>query len=188
MVSGSSESRVPTRLVARRVARERTSAGRPAGGNSSAWRRRRGLPKFLTQLPLRLEEGTVEWAGAGSGRPCPAPHDLGNGALALARASARPGALLRPERAEAATEIARLDDTLLVMCRSGGRSAVAVNRLAKAGFENVYNVTDGMVGDVVMSPESVFLGQRLVDGWKNSGLPWTYDVDPGRMLLPAAQQ
>jgi rhodanese-related sulfurtransferase len=74
------------------------------------------------------------------------------------------------------------------MCWSGGRSAVAVNRLAKAGFENVYNVTDGMVGDVVMSPESVFLGQRLVDGWKNSGLPWTYDVDPGRMLLPAAQQ
>ena len=26
------------------------------------------------------------------------------------------------------------DDTILVMCRSGGRSAMAVNMLAKAGF------------------------------------------------------
>ena len=47
--------------------------------------------------------------------------------------------------------------------------------------------TDGMEGDVVNSPDSVFLGQHLVNGWKNSGLPWTYDVDPRRMILPAAQ-
>jgi hypothetical protein len=31
---------------------------------------------------------------------------------------------------------------------------------------------------------SVFRGQRMVNGWKNSGLPWTYDVDPKRMVLP----
>ena len=29
------------------------------------------------------------------------------------------------------------DDTILVMCRSGGRSAMAVNALAKAGFTQV---------------------------------------------------
>jgi rhodanese-related sulfurtransferase len=84
-------------------------------------------------------------------------------------------------------KVARPDDTLLVMCRSGGRSALAVNLLAKAGFKNVYNITDGMEGDVVKSPDSVFRGQRLVNGWKNSGLPWTYDVEPTRMVLPAAQ-
>lgn len=33
------------------------------------------------------------------------------------------------------------------MCRSGGRSAAAVNLLAGAGFTNVYNITDGMEGD-----------------------------------------
>jgi rhodanese-related sulfurtransferase len=81
-------------------------------------------------------------------------------------------------------QVAKPDDTLLVMCRSGGRSAMAVNLLAAAGFKNVYNITDGMEGDPVQDPDSVFRGQRLVNGWKNSGLPWTYDVDPARMLLP----
>ena len=76
------------------------------------------------------------------------------------------------------------NDTLLVMCRSGGRSAIAVNLLAKAGFKNVYNITDGMEGDAVKDPNSVFNGQRLVNGWKNSGLPWTYDANPDRMVLP----
>jgi len=81
-------------------------------------------------------------------------------------------------------KVAGPDDTLLVMCRSGGRSAMAVNLLAKAGFRNVYNITDGMEGDAVKDPNSVFSGQRLVNGWKNSGLPWTYDLDPDRIVLP----
>ena len=44
-------------------------------------------------------------------------------------------------------------DTLMVMCRSGGRGAMAVNLLAQAGFKQVYNVTDGMEGDTVEDPE-----------------------------------
>jgi rhodanese-related sulfurtransferase len=67
------------------------------------------------------------------------------------------------------------------MCRSGGRSAMAVNLLAQAGFKNVYNITDGMEGDAVKDPASVFMGQRLVNGWKNSGLPWTYKTDTAQM-------
>lgn len=86
---------------------------------------------------------------------------------------------------ERVQKVAGPDDTLLVMCRSGGRSAMAVNLLAKAGFRNVYNITDGMEGDSVKDPNSVFNGHRLVNGWKNSGLPWTYDLDPDRMVLPA---
>jgi rhodanese-related sulfurtransferase len=81
-------------------------------------------------------------------------------------------------------KIAKPGDTLLVTCRSGGRSAMAVNALAKAGFKNVYNITDGFEGDAVKNPDSVFNGQRLVNGWKNSGLPWTYEADPARMVLP----
>jgi len=61
---------------------------------------------------------------------------------------------------------------------------MAVNLLANAGFRNVYNITDGMEGDEVKDPDSVFDGQRLVNGWKNSGLPWTYKIDPERMVLP----
>ena len=81
-------------------------------------------------------------------------------------------------------KIAKPGDTLLVMCRSGGRSAMGVNALAKAGFSNVYNITDGFEGDAVKDPGSVFNGQRMVNGWRNSGLPWTYKADPVRMVLP----
>jgi rhodanese-related sulfurtransferase len=72
-------------------------------------------------------------------------------------------------------------DTLLVMCRSGGRSAMAVNTLAEAGFTNVYQIVDGMEGDVITDPESVFKGQHLMNGWKNSGNPWTYQPEPRQM-------
>ena len=75
-------------------------------------------------------------------------------------------------------------DTLLVMCRSGGRSALSINLLAQAGFKNVHNIFDGMEGDLVKDPESLFNGKRLKNGWKNSGLPWSYDIDPKKMCLP----
>lgn len=82
------------------------------------------------------------------------------------------------------SEVVKPDDTLMVMCRSGGRSAIAVNLLAKAGFKHVYNIIDGMEGDAVEDPDSVFVGQRLKNGWKNSGCPWTYKLTPDRMVLP----
>jgi rhodanese-related sulfurtransferase len=91
---------------------------------------------------------------------------------------------LLPDFVSRVSEVAKPKDTLLVMCRSGGRSAIAANMLAKAGFTNVYNITDGMEGDAVKNPDSLFVGQRLVNGWKNSGSPWTYDLTPDRMLLP----
>ena len=81
-------------------------------------------------------------------------------------------------------KMAKPGDTLLVMCRSGGRSAMAVNKLAEAGFKRVYNITDGMEGDLVEDPDSVYRGQRMKNGWKNSGVPWTYEPAPDRMLLP----
>ena len=43
-----------------------------------------------------------------------------------------------------------------------------------------------MEGDSVDEPESVCQGQRLVNGWKNSGLPWTYKIDPARLVFPPA--
>jgi rhodanese-related sulfurtransferase len=91
-----------------------------------------------------------------------------------------------PDFVSRASEVAKPDDTLMVMCRSGGRSAMAVNALAKAGFKHVYNIIDGMEGDAVEDSASVFLGQRLKNGWKNSGCPWTYKLTPDRMVLPKA--
>jgi rhodanese-related sulfurtransferase len=76
------------------------------------------------------------------------------------------------------------EDTILVMCRSGGRSAMAVNALAKAGFTKVHNIIDGFEGDKVEDPESVFHGQRVRNGWKNSA-PWTYKLDHKLVWLPS---
>ena len=79
------------------------------------------------------------------------------------------------------SQVAKPDDTLMVMCRSGGRSAIAVNFLAKAGFKNVYNIIDGMEGDGNGDSEST-----PQSGWKNSGCPWTKKLTPDRMVLPKA--
>jgi len=79
-------------------------------------------------------------------------------------------------------------DTLLVMCRSGDRSAMAVNALAKAGFVNVYNIIDGMEGDMVDDPKSKHHGKRMKNGWKNCGSPWTYGVNPKQTCLPSVRK
>ncbi len=79
-------------------------------------------------------------------------------------------------------EIAQPTDVLLVTCRSGGRSAMAVNQLAAAGFTKAYNIVDGVEGDLVQDPESVFHGKRMKNGWKNSA-PWVYSIDPEKIIL-----
>lgn len=78
--------------------------------------------------------------------------------------------------------VAKPEDTIMVTCRSGGRSAIACNLLAQAGFKKVYNIIDGMEGDGNGDSASVPQG-----GWKNSGCPWTKKLTPDRMVLPKAQ-
>ena len=78
-------------------------------------------------------------------------------------------------------------DTVLVMCRSGGRSAMAVNRLAEAGYTALYNVIDGMEGDKIDDPESVYHGKRMKNGWKNAA-PWTYALDPALVWIPKGEE
>lgn len=82
--------------------------------------------------------------------------------------------------------LAKADDLLLVTCRSGDRGAMAVNQLAKAGFTNAYNIVDGVEGDKVDDPESVFFGKRMRNGWKNSA-PWVYGYDPEKIILKEGQ-
>ena len=91
-----------------------------------------------------------------------------------------------PDFASRVSQVAKPNDTLMAMCRSGGRSAIAVNFLAKAGFKNVYNIIDGMEGDANGDSESVAQAQPLKDGWKNLGCPWTKKLTPERMVLPKA--
>jgi rhodanese-related sulfurtransferase len=92
------------------------------------------------------------------------------------------GPQVNPDFVAEVESIAGPNDTLLLTCRSGGRSAMAVNALAKAGFKKAYNIVDGMEGDKVDDPQSVFHGKRMKNGWKNSA-PWAYDLDPEQFIL-----
>jgi len=75
------------------------------------------------------------------------------------------------------------DAILLLFCRSGDRSARAVDMLAKAGYTKAYTITDGFEGDMVTDPENVFVGKRMKNGWKNAGLPWTYKIERQQVLV-----
>jgi len=74
------------------------------------------------------------------------------------------------------------EDAVIVMCRTGGRSAKAADRLAKAGYTNVYSIIEGFEGDVSEAEEDK--GRRTVNGWKNAGLPWSYELDKEKVYLP----
>ncbi len=71
--------------------------------------------------------------------------------------------------------------TIILMCRSGDRSANAANLMIKAGYTNVYSVVDGFEGDI--AKEGDRKGQRAINGWKNAGLPWTYKMNKKVMYL-----
>ena len=82
-----------------------------------------------------------------------------------------------------AKKVFKPTDTIMVMCRSGARSAMCVNKLAKAGFTKVYNIYDGFEGDKVKDKNSPQYGKRAKNGWRNSGAPWTYDLDTSLIYL-----
>jgi rhodanese-related sulfurtransferase len=59
------------------------------------------------------------------------------------------------------------DRPVVLICRSGKRSAEAGEALLKAGVKHVYNVTHGFEGDI---DEHHHRG--TVNGWRFDNLPW----------------
>ncbi|WP_085316582.1 rhodanese-like domain-containing protein [Derxia lacustris] len=59
---------------------------------------------------------------------------------------------------------------LLLLCRSGKRSALAAEAATKAGFANAFNVLEGFEGEI---DEAHQRGRS--DGWRFRGLPWIQD-------------
>jgi len=64
------------------------------------------------------------------------------------------------------------ETTIIMMCRSGSRSAAAADLMAKRGYKNVYTMVDGFEGDMDKKT-----GRRSLNGWKNADLPWTYKFE-----------
>ena len=73
-------------------------------------------------------------------------------------------------------------DRVILICRSGDRSARAADLLANAGYTQVYSITDGFEGDA--AKEGPKAGQRVVNGWKNAGLPWSYKLEKQKRYFP----
>lgn len=59
------------------------------------------------------------------------------------------------------------DKTILLLCRSGKRSALAAEAAKKAGFTDVFNVLEGFEGEIDAQQH-----RGSADGWRYRGLPW----------------
>ena len=66
------------------------------------------------------------------------------------------------------------DTPIILMCRSGSRSAKAANLLYEMGYRNVYSLVDGYEGDKAKA--GPLKGQRVKNGWRNAGLEWSYKI------------
>ena len=73
------------------------------------------------------------------------------------------------------------NDPIVLICRSGDRSAMSADLLGRYGYTNVWSVVDGFEGD--MAKEGPNKGKRAVNGWKNIGLPWSYNVDQNKVTM-----
>ncbi|MDM0014664.1 rhodanese-like domain-containing protein [Variovorax sp. J22P168] len=59
---------------------------------------------------------------------------------------------------------------VLLLCRSGKRSALAAEAAAKAGFRHVFNVLEGFEGEIDAAQH-----RGAADGWRFHQLPWIQD-------------
>jgi rhodanese-related sulfurtransferase len=59
------------------------------------------------------------------------------------------------------------DKPILLLCRSGKRSALAAEAAKKAGFTDVFNVLEGFEGEIDAQQH-----RGGADGWRHRGLPW----------------
>jgi len=59
---------------------------------------------------------------------------------------------------------------VLLLCRSGKRSALAAESATKAGFTQVSNICEGFEGELDAQQQ-----RGHGDGWRFHGLPWVQD-------------
>ncbi|MGF6528876.1 rhodanese-like domain-containing protein [Variovorax sp. PvP013] len=62
------------------------------------------------------------------------------------------------------------DAVVLLLCRSGKRSALAAEAATKAGFRHVFNVLEGFEGEIDAARQ-----RGGADGWRFRRLPWIQD-------------
>lgn len=122
-----------------------------------------GMPTLVdAHVPFLLEAARPQWDDATSSfKLSPNPDFV----AAVARRLAQKG-------------LGR-DAVVVVLCQGGLRAARATDALTHAGYMTVYTVIDGFEGDPVA--DGPMKGARVVNGWRNAGLPWTTKLDRTKM-------
>lgn len=78
-----------------------------------------------------------------------------------------PGAVPNPDFVAQLAAIARPDQVLLFLCRSGVRSRHAARLATEHGFAHSYDILEGFEGDKDADGH-----RKSVGGWCKAGLPW----------------
>ncbi len=127
------------------------------------WKRLRGDPKAVL-VDVRTR---AEWAFVG----VPDLSDLGREVVLLEWQSfpdsrVAPNFTERLEAALAARGVGK-NDEIFFICRSGGRSRMAAEVMAAAGYGRCRNVAEGFEG-----PIDADRHRGQIAGWKQAGLTW----------------
>ncbi len=78
-----------------------------------------------------------------------------------------PGGTPNPEFLKQLEQVARKDDVLLFLCRSGVRSRHAAKLATEHGYANCFDILEGFEGDKDAEGH-----RKTVGGWCQAGLPW----------------
>ena len=114
---------------------------------------------FLQQHPQAVMiDGRSEMEYLFVGHPAGAHHVAWNEA---------PDWEVNPHFVGQVKKVASMNRPVVLICRSGQRSAAAGIELERAGFTEVYNVLEGFEG-----PLDDDHHRGTVGGWRKEGLPW----------------
>ena len=78
-----------------------------------------------------------------------------------------PGGAPNPAFADQLEQVARKDEVLLFLCRSGVRSRHSARVATEHGFAQSYDILEGFEGDRDADGH-----RKTVGGWCKAGLPW----------------
>jgi rhodanese-related sulfurtransferase len=124
-----------------------------------------GAPQLIdANIPYRFLDADYDWSDQSETyRTRKNPHfidDLEN--------------LLKVKNADKTTPV-------IIICTSGTRAPKAAQAMHEAGFEKVYSVYQGFEG--VKAKSGPHEGHRVINGWKNAGLPWSYKLKTEAMYF-----
>ena len=78
-----------------------------------------------------------------------------------------PGGVPNPDFAAQLEQVARKDEVLLFLCRSGVRSRHSARVATELGYAESYDILEGFEGDRDAEGH-----RKTVGGWCQAGLPW----------------